>query len=67
MKSSKNTTKSGGPKKGSSTGPLKKQKEVSDPKESNRPALDEDEDFDIPLDDDIQPFDDFEDDDDDDY
>ena len=67
MKSSKKVTKSEGPKKSSSTGPLKKQKQVSNPKESNRPILDDDDDFDIPLDDDIQSFDDFDDDDDDDF
>ena len=67
MKSSKKVTKTGGPKKNLSAGPLKKQNQESDPKESNRPILDDDDDFDIPLDDDIQTFDDFDDEDEDDF
>lgn len=67
MKSSKKATKSEGPKKNTSTSPVKKQKQVSDPKESNRPILDDEDDFDIQLDDDMQAFDDFDDDDDDDF
>lgn len=66
MKSSKKVTKSGGPKKKTSTGPEKKT-HVSDPNESIRPIIDDEEDFDLQLDDDIQAFDDFDDDDDDDF
>lgn len=67
MKSSKKVTKSGGPKNNPSKSPVKKQHQVSDPKESIRPIIDDEEDFDLQLDDDIQAFDDFDDDDEDDF
>lgn len=67
MKSSKKVTKSGGPKKQPGTSPGKKQNQLIDPKESTRLIIDEDEeDFEIQLDDDIKVFDDFDTDDDDD-
>ena len=65
MKSPKKTTKSEGPSKKAGKGPVKEQNNLTDPKELNRPILDEDDDFDIPLDDDIQDFDSFDDEDDD--
>jgi hypothetical protein len=64
MKSPKKTTKSEGPGKKFSKSPVKEQNKLTDPKELNRPLLDEDDDFDIPLDEDIQDFDSFDDDDD---
>ena len=69
MKSSKKITKSEGPKKKPGTSPGKKQDQLNDPKESNRLFLDgeEEDDFDIQLDDDIQGFDDFDVEDDDDF
>ena len=68
MKSSKKVTKSGGPKKKPGTSPGKKQTQLNDPKESNRLIIDEeDDDFEIQLDDDMQGFDDFDVDDDDDF
>jgi hypothetical protein len=65
MKSPKKITKSEGPGKKAGTGPVKKQNNLTDPKESNRPILDDEEDFDIQLDDDIQDFDNFDDDEED--
>ncbi len=67
MKSSKKVTKSGGPKKKAGTGPEKKKTHLSDPNEPIRPIIDDEEDFDLQLDDDIPAFDDFDDDDDDDF
>lgn len=65
MKSPKKVTKSEGSKKKSAAGPVKKQNKITDPKESNRLIMDDEDDFDIPLEDDIPGFDDFVDDDDD--
>ena len=65
MKSPKKITKSEGSSKKAGTGPVKKQNNLNDPKESTRPVLDDEEDFDIQLDDDIQDFDNFDDDEDD--
>jgi len=60
MKSPKKVLKSGGP-----NSPDKKKTHLSEPIEPIRPILDDDDDFDLPLDDDIPPFDDFDDDEDD--
>lgn len=65
MKSPKKTTKSEGPNKKAVKGPVEEQNKLTDPKELNRPILDEDDEFDIPLDDNIQDFDSFDDEDDD--
>ena len=65
MKSPKKITKSEGSGKKAGTGPVKKQNNLTDPKESTRPVLDDEEDFDIQLDDEIQDFDNFDDDEDD--
>lgn len=65
MKSPKKTTKSEGPSKKAVKSPVKEKNKLTDPKELNRPILDEEDDFDIPLVDDIQDFDTFDDDDDD--
>ena len=65
MKSPKKTTKSEGPSKKAGKSPVEEQNKLTDPKELNRPTLDEDDEFDIPLDDDIQDFDNFDDEDDD--
>lgn len=69
MKSPKKITKTGGAKKNPGTVPAKKQNLLTDSKESNRQTVDEDEDFEIQLDDDIKEFDDYDDDldDDDDF
>ncbi|MFA6945650.1 MAG: hypothetical protein WC220_07065 [Pedobacter sp.] len=67
MKSSKKVTKSGVPKKKPGTDPDKKKTLLSDPNEPIRPIIDDEEDFDLQLDDDIPAFDDFDDDDDDDF
>lgn len=58
MNSPKKVLKSGGPKN-----PDKKKTEFSDTEEPIRPVIDDEDDFDLPLDDDIEPFDDFDDDD----
>jgi succinylglutamate desuccinylase len=44
---------------------VKKQTNLTDPKESSRTVLDDDDDFDLQLDDDIQDFDNFDDEEDD--
>lgn len=65
MKSPKKTTKSEGSSKKAAKDPVKEKNKLTNPKELNPPILDEDDDFDIPLVDDIQDFDTFDDDDDD--
>jgi hypothetical protein len=65
MKSPKKTSKSEGPGKKAGTGPLKKHTDLNDPNDSPRPGSDDEEDFDIQLDDEIQDFDNFDDDEDD--
>ncbi|MBM3402180.1 MAG: hypothetical protein FJY21_07710 [Bacteroidetes bacterium] len=62
MKSPKKVTKSSGSKH-----PEKKKTNLSDPKQGISSILDDEDDFDLPLDDDIPAFDDFVDDDDDDF
>jgi hypothetical protein len=65
MKSPKKITKSEGPGKKASEGPVKEQNHLTDPSESTRPILDDEEEFDIQLDDDIDDFDSFDDEEDD--
>jgi hypothetical protein len=60
MNSPKKVLKSGGPKN-----PDTKKTHLSDTEETIPPIIDDEDDFDLPLDDDIAPFDDFDDDDDD--
>jgi hypothetical protein len=60
MNSPKKVSQSGGPKN-----PDKKKNELSDTEEPIIPNIDDEDDFDLPLDDDIATFDDFDDDDDD--
>lgn len=60
MNSPKKVLKSGGPKN-----PDTKKTQLSDTEEPISPIIDDEDDFDLPLDDDIAPFDDFDDDDDD--
>ncbi|MDP3469816.1 MAG: hypothetical protein Q8S11_15855 [Daejeonella sp.] len=62
MKSPKKVTKSGGPKKS----PDKKKTHLSDPIVPVRPILDDEDEFDLPIDDDLPAFDVFDDDDDED-
>ena len=61
MKSPKKTTTSEGSGKKAAKGPVKKQTNLTDPKDSSRPVLDDEDDFDLQLDDDIQDFDNFDD------
>jgi hypothetical protein len=61
MKSPKKTTKSEGPSKKAVNSPVKEQNKLTDPKELNRPLLDDEDDFDIPMDDSIEDFDSFDD------
>lgn len=65
MKSPKKTTTSEGSGKKAAKVPVKKQTNLTDPKDSSRPVLDDEDDFDLQLDDDIQDFDNFDDEDDD--
>jgi hypothetical protein len=60
MNSPKKVSQSGGPKN-----PDKKKTELSDTEEPIIPKIDDEDDFDLPYDDDIATFDDFDDDDDD--
>jgi hypothetical protein len=60
MNSPKKVLKSGGPKN-----PDKKKTELSDTEEPISPIIDDEDDFDLPIDHEIAHFDDFEDDDDD--
>lgn len=59
MKSPKKTTKSEGQSKNAIKSPVKEQNKLTDPKELIRPHFDDEEDFDIPLDDAIGDFDSF--------
>lgn len=65
MKSPKKTIKSEGSGKKAAKGPVKKQTNLTDPNDSTRPVLDDEDDFDIQLDDDIEDFDNFDDEEDD--
>ena len=60
MNSPKKVSQSGGPKN-----PDKKKTELSDTEEPIIPNIDDEDDFDLPYDEDIATFDDFDDDDDD--
>lgn len=67
---SKKTVKTSGPSKIKKTSPEKDHDDMSEPNESSRLIPEEDDDFEIQLDDDIKDFDDLDDlddDDDDDY
>ncbi|NQV75252.1 MAG: hypothetical protein HQ491_04290 [Bacteroidetes bacterium] len=65
MKSPKKTSKSEGSGKKAAKGPVKKQTNLTDPNDSPRPVLDDEDDFDIQLDDDIEDFHNFDEDEDD--
>jgi len=65
MKSPKKTSKSEGSVKKAAKGPVNKQTNLTDPNDSPRPVLDDEDDFDIQLDDDIEDFDNFDDEEDD--
>lgn len=65
MKSPKKASKSVVPKKKTGIDPDNQKNSLTDPNDPLLTNLDDEDDFDLPLDDDIAPFDSFDDDDDD--
>jgi len=67
MESPKKVSKSAVPKKKAGIDPDNHKNSLTDPNDPMLPNLDDEDDFDLPLDDDIATFDNFDDDDDDDF